>query len=71
MAAWVAKRDAGHLPVPGEPERRLRVTDPYLPKLEEWVERSSGRVRADVAYNACAGSVLSARHAQCAGSCPS
>jgi hypothetical protein len=50
VAAWVAKRDAGHLPVPGEPERRPRVTDPYLPKLEEWVERSSGRVRADVAY---------------------
>ena len=50
VAAWVAKRDAGALPVPGEPERRSRVTDPYLPKLEEWVERSSGRVRADVAY---------------------
>ena len=50
VAAWVAKRDAGLLPVPGEPERRSRVTDPYLPKLEEWVERSAGKVRADIAY---------------------
>jgi hypothetical protein len=50
VAAWVAKRDVGLVPVPGQPLRFPRVTDPYLPKLEEWVERSSGKVRAGVAY---------------------
>ena len=26
------------------------LVDPYLEKLEEWVERSRGKVRADVAH---------------------
>jgi hypothetical protein len=29
---------------------RLRLIDEYLPKVEEWVERSFGKVRADVAH---------------------
>ena len=45
VAAHVAARDAGR-PV-GTPSRRALVTDEYLDKIEEWVEASKGRVRAD------------------------
>ena len=45
VAAHVAARDAGR-PV-GTPSRRAQVTDEYLDKIEEWVEASKGRVRAD------------------------
>jgi transposase len=45
---WVAQRDCG-LPVAG-PARRARLIDPYLAKVEEWVDRSHGRVRADVVH---------------------
>src|SRR4051794_41565694 len=41
VADWVAKRDAGLLRVEGEPQRRDRMIDPFLPKIEEWVQRSS------------------------------
>lgn len=51
VADWVAKRDAGLLPAPGEPVRRERMIDPFLPKIEEWVERSNGKVRADVVFD--------------------
>jgi transposase len=50
VARWVAKRDAGELPGDG-PERRERMMDRFLPKLEEWVERSDGKIRADVAFD--------------------
>ncbi len=50
VGEWVAKRDAGLLPTPGEPARRERIIDSYLPKIEEWVERSKGKVRADVTF---------------------
>lgn len=37
--------------MPGEaPTRRARVIDPSLAKLEELVDRSHGKVRADVAH---------------------
>jgi hypothetical protein len=26
------------------------VIDPFLPKVEEWVDRSKGKIRADVAH---------------------
>lgn len=45
---YVAARDAG-VPVTG-PGRRPKMIDGYLPKIEEWVERSSGKVRADVVH---------------------
>lgn len=51
VADWVAKRDAGLLPTPGEPARRERMIDPFLPKIEELVERSNGKVRADVVFD--------------------
>lgn len=44
----VAARDAG-APVTG-PGRRPRMLDGLLPKIEEWVERSSGKVRANVVH---------------------
>jgi hypothetical protein len=45
VARYVAIRDAG-----GDPftrSRRVRSIDPFLPKVEEWVEASQGRIRAD------------------------
>ncbi len=33
------------------PIRRNQLADPYLAKVEEWVERSTGKVRADVVRN--------------------
>ena len=50
VSAYVAKRDAGELPDDG-PERRERIIDPFLGKIEEWVERSAGKIRADVAFD--------------------
>ena len=46
VAAYVAKRDAGELAGAG-PRRRERIIDPWMGKIEEWVERSCGRIRAD------------------------
>jgi transposase len=45
---WVARRDRG-LPL-GGPARRERLIDPFLAKVEEWVDRSDGHVRADVVH---------------------
>ena len=39
------RRDAGR-PV-GTPVCRAQVIDPFLDKLEEWVEASHGSIRAD------------------------
>jgi transposase len=50
VGRYVALRDAGELPDDG-PERRVRIIDPFLPKIEEWVERSDGKIRADVAFD--------------------
>lgn len=48
VARHVAARDAGR-PI-AEPAARPRATDVFLPKIEEWVEASKGRIRADVAH---------------------
>ncbi|SMY01409.1 Integrase core domain-containing protein [Brevibacterium sp. Mu109] len=45
----VRARDAGQ--VPGAGPERAKVTDAFLPKIEEWVESSGGRVRADVVHD--------------------
>jgi transposase len=45
VARYVAIRDAG-----GDPTarpRRVRSIDPFLPKVEEWVDASKGKIRAD------------------------
>ena len=49
VARYVAMRDAGEL-AGGGPRRRGRIIDPWLPKIEEWVERSCGKIRADRCY---------------------
>jgi transposase len=48
VARYVAMRAAGQNPV--EREHRARPIDEYLPKIEELVVRSGGRVRADVVH---------------------
>jgi transposase len=48
VAAHVAARDAGR-PV-GDLARRPQVTDPFMDKIEEWVDASKGRIRADKAH---------------------
>ncbi|MBL0707013.1 IS21 family transposase [Sinomonas sp. JC656] len=48
VAGHVSARDAGR-PI-AEPAPRPRATDAFLPKIEEWVEASKGRIRADVAH---------------------
>ncbi|WAP52879.1 hypothetical protein OL239_06970 [Arthrobacter sp. ATA002] len=48
VAKHVAARDVGR-PI-AEPDARSRVTDPFLSKIEEWIEGSKGRIRADKAH---------------------
>ena len=50
VARYVACREAGTL-VPGRAARRPRVIDEFLPKLEKLIERSQGKIRADVAHD--------------------
>ena len=45
---YVALRDEGRLAAAGEPQQRAKLIDPHLAKIEEWVERSNGKIRADV-----------------------
>jgi hypothetical protein len=44
----VTLRDEGRLAAAGESQQRPKLIDPHLPKVEEWVERSNGKIRADV-----------------------
>jgi hypothetical protein len=48
VARYVAIRDRGGDPLAGP--RRVRSIDPFLPKVEELVERSEGKIRADVVH---------------------
>jgi hypothetical protein len=49
VARYVAGREQGRA-VPGTAARRPGVIDEFLPKLEEMVERSKGKIRADKAH---------------------
>jgi hypothetical protein len=49
VARYVAARQAGRLTA--DPVARAMVVDPWRAKLEEWVERSRGKLRADVAHD--------------------
>jgi transposase len=49
VAAYVALRDAGADPMVGR--RRPRGIDPLLAKVEELVDRSAGKIRADVVHD--------------------
>lgn len=48
VARYVALRDAGR--DPARPARRPHALDPFADKIEEWVERSRGLIRADAAH---------------------
>lgn len=48
VARLVRARDAGQ--TPGSGASRPKVTDVWAPKIEEWVEASTGRIRADVVH---------------------
>ncbi len=49
VAKHVAARDAGRLT--DQPAARALLIDEFLPKLEEWMEHSKGKIRADVAHD--------------------
>jgi hypothetical protein len=49
VARYVAARDGGGLA--RDRLARDQLIDPHLAKLEEWVERSRGKLRADVAHD--------------------
>ena len=51
VADWVAKRERGELGDRVEAVRRERKLDEFLPKIEEWVDRSNGKIRADVCHD--------------------
>jgi transposase len=48
---YVAARDAGLDPTSIGTGERSSLSDPFIEKIEEWVERSQGRVRADVVHD--------------------
>jgi hypothetical protein len=49
VAKHVAARDAGRCS--DQPVARAQLIDEFLPKLEEWMEHSKGKIRADVAHD--------------------
>jgi transposase len=49
VAKYVTAREGGALS--DRPAARVQLVDGFLPKLEEWVERSKGKLRADVAHD--------------------
>ena len=48
VAGHVAAREAGGLSDP--PAARPQLIDEFLPKLEEWMDHSRGKIRADKAH---------------------
>jgi transposase len=50
VGAYVARRDGGVLPASADRVVRSRLIDPFLAKVEELVERSQGKIRADVVF---------------------
>ena len=48
---WVTVRDRGLLPDGQTPLERPKLIDGFMPKIEEWVERSGGKVRGDVVFD--------------------
>ncbi len=49
VAGYVAAREAGVLSA--RPAPRAGLVDGYVDKVEEWVERSKGKIRADVVHD--------------------
>jgi hypothetical protein len=50
VAHYVAAREEGRL-TPGRAQPRPMLIDAFLPKVEEWVDRSRGKIRADVVHD--------------------
>lgn len=50
VAGWVARRDRGELGDLAAPIRRAGKLDEFFPKIEEWVDCSDGKIRADVCH---------------------
>ncbi len=48
---YVAAREAGVDPTSISTGERGSLSDPFIEKIEEWVDRSQGRVRADVVHD--------------------
>ena len=48
VGRYVAAREAGALS--DRPVARPQLIDEFLPRGEEWIERSNGKLRADVAH---------------------
>jgi transposase len=53
VAKYVTARGSGGLS--DRPAARARLIDEFLPKIEEWIDRSKGRLRADVAHQKLVG----------------
>lgn len=49
VAHWVERRDAGELTA--TTVQRPQLIEEFLPKVEEWMEASNGKIRADVAHD--------------------
>ncbi|MCI2266649.1 IS21 family transposase [Sediminivirga luteola] len=49
VARYVMARDAGRLS--GRPAARPQLIDEFLPKVEEWVDKSNGKIRADICHD--------------------
>ena len=47
---YVTERDAGRVAGAGGMAARPQLIDEFLPKVEEWVEQSKGKIRADKAH---------------------
>ena len=52
---YVTMRDRGLLPDGQVPVERPKLIDGFMPKIEEWVERSGGKVRGDVVFDKLVG----------------
>ena len=52
---WVTMRARGLLPDGATPVERVKLIDGFMPKIEEWVERSNGKVRGDVVFDKLVG----------------
>ena len=63
-------RDQGLLPDGTTPVERVKLIDGFMPKIEEWVERSNGRVRGDVVFDKLSRSGSPGRTARSAGRWP-
>ena len=52
---YVTMRDNGLLPDGATPVVRVKLIDGFMPKIEEWVERSNGKIRGDVVFDKLVG----------------